>query len=226
MDYLSSVDACVDRIVERTGKKLTLAAPLGLGKPNVLLNAIYRRAAADRSLKLTIYTALSLERPHPKSDLERRFIGPFVERHFGADYPDLDYVKALHANALPPNVRVHEFYMQSGAMLRVGAAQRDYISMNYTHVARDIVGSGIDVVVQLIAMREEDGVRRYSLACNPDVTLDLLDRIAQAGARKPMLVGVVHHDLPFVGNDAQVAADVFDVIVDSAECQHELFALP
>ena len=226
VEYLTSVEACVQRIVDRCGLSLKLAAPLGLGKPNVLLNAIYARAQRDASLQLTIYTALSLERPNAKSDLERRFLDPFVARHFGENYPDLEYVIALHRNALPPNVRVHEFYFQSGAMLHVGAAQRDYISMNYTHVARDIVGNGIDAVVQLIAVRDVDGVKRYSLACNPDVTLDLLDRIEQAGDKRPMLVGVVHHGLPFIGNDAEIAPDIFDVILTDASCQHTLFALP
>jgi acyl-CoA hydrolase len=226
VEYLSSIDDCVDRIVNHAGKDLKLAAPLGLGKPNVLLNAIYKRAQDDASFNLTIYTALSLERPHAKSDIEKRFLDPFVARHFGANYPDLEYVLALHRKSLPKNVRVHEFYMQSGAMLRVGEAQRDYISMNYTHVARDIVGSGINAVVQLIAVREELGTTHYSLACNPDVTLDLIDHIAKAGGKRPLLIGVVHRDLPFIGNDAEVSPETFDVILGDPSSEHTLFALP
>src|SRR5689334_12877682 len=134
-EQLTSVAACVERILAHSGPALRLAAPLGLGKPNVLLNALYKHVEGDPSLRLDIYTALSLARPRAKSDLEQRFLGPFLERHFGADYPDLDYVGAQHAGALPANVRVHEFYMLSGAMLGVGAAQRDYASTNYTHVA-------------------------------------------------------------------------------------------
>ncbi len=225
-EFLSSNEVCVERILTHGRGDLRVAAPLGLGKPNVLLNAIYRCAQSDPALRLTLYTALSLARPQAGSDLERRFLGPFLERHFGPDYPDLAYVAAQHANALPSNVRVHEFYLQSGAMLGVAQSQRDYISMNYTHVARDVVGAGINLIVQLIAVREEQGRRRYSLACNPDVTADLLERIAAAGAVRPMVVGVVHPDLPFVGNDAEVGADFFDVILDDARNRHALFALP
>ena len=156
-EQLTTVATCVDRILAHAGPALRLAAPLALGKPNVLLNAIYRRVAAQPELHLDIYTALSLARPRAKSDLERRFLGPFLERHFGADYPDLDYVGAQHAGTLPANVRVHEFYMLSGAMLGVGAAQRDYASMNYTHVARDLATFGINVIVELIAARDEGG---------------------------------------------------------------------
>src|SRR5262245_52596736 len=112
-DRHDSVERCAERILERCGPRLAVAAPLGLGKPNALLNALFARAERDPGLALQIYTALSLARPVPKSELERRFAAPFIERHFGRDYPDLAYVKALRAGRLPANVRVSEFYLQS-----------------------------------------------------------------------------------------------------------------
>src|SRR5262247_1223916 len=136
-DKHDSVEACAARIIERCGTRLAVAAPLGLGKPNALLNALYRRAEKDSSISLQLYTALSLARPVPKSDLERRFAAPFIDRHFGRDYPDLAYVNALRSGRLPANVRVSEFYLQSGAMLGVEPVQRAYTSTNYTHVARE-----------------------------------------------------------------------------------------
>ncbi len=220
------METCVERILAHAHDGLRLATPLGLGKPNVLLNAIYRRAERDPALKLTIYTALSLARPKAKSDLERRFLDPFLTRHFGTDYPDLAWVAAQHANALPANVRICEFYLQSGAMLGVAQSQRDYASLNYTHVARDLVGIGINVVVQMIAAREENGSVHYSLASNPDVSLDLLDRMAAAGVPRPLVVGVVHPDLPFIGNEAEIDAGIFDIVLDDSACRHTLFALP
>jgi len=225
-EMLTSVDSCAARIFEHAGAELRVAAPLGLGKPNVLLNALYRRVAADASLRLDVFTALSLARPQPKSDLERRFVEPFLARHFGANYPDLLYVAAQKSGALPANVRIHEFYLQSGAMLGVESAQRDYASMNYTHVARDLVDRDINVIVQLIAAREEAGRIRYSLACNPDVTADLLERMRDAGQARPYVVGVVHPDLPFVGNEAEVETEFFDALLFDQANRHELFALP
>ncbi len=223
---LSSIGECVERVLAHAGSDLRLGAPLGLGKPNVLINALYAYAEQHPQFHLTLFTALSLERPQAKSDLERRFLEPFLARHFGTDYPDLAYVKALHAGRLPANVRVHEFYLQSGAMLGVGEIQRNYICMNYTHVARDMHGVGINAFVQLIAVRDDGGGRRYSLACNPDITADLLDQIAAAGTPRPLVVGVVHPDLPFIGNDAEVDGGFFDVVLDDPHCRHTLFALP
>ncbi len=46
--------------------------PLGLGKANHVANALYRRVADDPSMNLPIIPALSLERPAPASELERR----------------------------------------------------------------------------------------------------------------------------------------------------------
>jgi acyl-CoA hydrolase len=222
---VSRVDACVERILACAGNGLRVAAPLGLGKPNVLLNALYRRAVADPGLILHLYTALSLSRPVATSALERRFLGPFLERHFGSDYPDLEYAEARRAGRLPANVRVSEFYFQSGAMLGNDDAQREYVSLNYTHAARDLAEMSINVVTVLVARRNESGRERWSLACNPDVTQDLLDAIAASGRPRPLVVGVVHPALPFVGNEAEVDETFFDVLLDDPACAHTLFAV-
>jgi acyl-CoA hydrolase len=219
------VDACVERILTRAGNALRVAAPLGLGKPNVLLNALYRRAVADPGLSLHLYTALSLTRPAATSDLERRFLAPFLERHFGAGYPDLEYAEARRAGRLPANVRISEFYFQSGALLGNEDAQREYVSLNYTHAARDLAEMSINVITQLVARRAESGRERWSLACNPDVTRDLLDTIAASGRPRPLVIGVIHPELPFVGNEAEVDEAFFDVLLDDPGCAHTLFAL-
>ena len=230
MDTASRSDALetvVDRILAEATDHLAIAAPLGLGKPNHLLNAIYRRFKSDASRRLTIYTALSLDPPAPGSDLERRFLAPFLARQFGEDYPRLEYVIDLKADRVPPNVRVQEFYFLSGAMLHSSKAQRDYASINYTQVARDLADSGeLHAIVQLVARRGEGENARYSLSCNPDVTLDVLDAIAAAGGRRPLLIGVVHPELPFLGGDAEVDARLFETLIDDGVPPQPLFALP
>src|SRR5689334_24879940 len=83
-------DRLADAIIERVGKTIVLALPLGLGKANHIANALYAKATADRSIKLTIFTALTLEPPHAHQELERRFLEPLARRLF-AGYPALDY---------------------------------------------------------------------------------------------------------------------------------------
>jgi acyl-CoA hydrolase len=221
-ERLAGLNLAVDRILERTGGRVVAATPLGLGKPNRLLNALYGRVKADPKLELELYTALSLARPTPPPGLASRFAGPFLERHFGADYPDLQYVLDLKGPGLPPNVRVYEFYFQSGAWLGIEAAQRHYASINYTHVARDLAGRGVNVVIQQVARRGD----RLSLSSNTDVTLDLLDRMAAAGKPRPLLVFVVHPDMPFIGNHAELDIEFPDLLVEEPGTPHRLFGLP
>jgi acyl-CoA hydrolase len=221
-----SVEQCAALIAERRGPRLAVAVPLGLGKPNALVNALYRRAEGDPRLALHLYTGLSLARPRPKSELERRFLAPFAARHFGANYPDLAYVEALRARRLPGNVQVSEFYFQSGAMLGFEPAQRAHMSVNYTHVARALAAAGVNVIVQLVARRITPQGTRYSLSCNPDLTLDVIDRMAAEGLPRPLLAAQVHPDLPFLGNDAEVPPEFFDLLLDAPGTRHELFAVP
>jgi hypothetical protein len=90
-----------DKIVERVGRNIVLALPLGLGKANHIANALYAKAVADSSIKLTIFTGLTLVAPHPKNEIERRFLGPVAERTFGG-YPPLAYAEAIRTKTLPP----------------------------------------------------------------------------------------------------------------------------
>ena len=90
--FIDSIDAAVDHVLDTIRATSCSGIPLGIGKPNPFVNALYRRIKANPARRLRIVTALSLEKPVGKSDLERHFLEPLVERVFG-DYPDLDYVK-------------------------------------------------------------------------------------------------------------------------------------
>src|SRR6201991_1159611 len=220
-ERLPDIAAAVARILAVTGGHPRVAPPLGLGKPHDLLNALYAEVAERTKPSLTIFSTLSLTRPRANPGLEARFLDPFLDRHLGLDFQGLDYAAAQARDALPPNVHVHEFYLQSGPLLHSAPAQRDYISQNYTHVARDLVGRQINVLVQLVAASGE----RISLSTNPDLTFDFLDRQAAAGQPRALCVAVVHPDLPFVSGNAEAPAGFFDVVV-MPEKAPSLFALP
>src|SRR5690606_9729737 len=123
-EFIDSLDLAVDRLLARVPGPLAVGAPLGIGKPHRLLNALYGRIERDPSRSLALCTALSLDPPTPGGGLEGRFLGPFVARHFGEDFPRLDYVAAQKRDALPANVTVEEFYLQSGALLGSTQAQQ------------------------------------------------------------------------------------------------------
>src|SRR5215207_9222228 len=99
------VGEIVEEALRRVGKRVCLALPLGIGKPNLIANEFFRRARGDATIDLTIVTALSLRKPTGGGDLEKRFIEPLAARVFG-NYPELDYLAAVRSGALPANIRV------------------------------------------------------------------------------------------------------------------------
>ncbi|MEM9301983.1 MAG: acetyl-CoA hydrolase/transferase C-terminal domain-containing protein [Pseudomonadota bacterium] len=220
-----SLDDVVSWTISRVGKRLVLATPLGLGKPNALLNAFYSRAKSDPEISLEILTALNLVPPLGGNDVEKRFIRPFSSRFFGDDYPRLDYADDQLAGRLPSNVQITEFYFQSGSRLGNEHAQRHYISANYTHVARDAMDRGVNVMVQMVSAGEVDGQPMLSLSSNPDVTLDMAHRLTFQPDYPLLKIAQVHEDYPFLHGDAVVPYDFFDVIVEPP-AKHTLFALP
>jgi hypothetical protein len=217
-------DDIAEEIVRDVGTNLVVGLPLGLGKANHIANALYARAAADRAINLTFFTALTLEKPRPKSLLERRFIAPVIDRLFGG-YPDLAYAGALHADALPPNIRVIEFFFLAGKWLHVPFAQQHYISANYTHAPSYLLTRGLNVVMQLVAKRVVDGETRYSLSCNTDTSLDLL-RARAEGRASFKVFGQVNSELPFMPGAGDLAAEEFSAVLDGPETDFPLFAPP
>ena len=78
----SDPEAMAEDIIRDVGTNLVVGLPLGLGKANHIINALYARAAADRAINLTLFAALTLEKPKPASLLERRFIRELLGKCF------------------------------------------------------------------------------------------------------------------------------------------------
>lgn len=221
---LTSLEAAVDHILDTIKGPIVLGIPLGIGKPNPLVNALYRRIKESSTRELTIITALSLEKPVGHSELERHFLEPLVERVF-ADYPDLEYVKDSRAGQLPAHIHVREFFLKTGDYLGNDTAQQNYISTNYTFVARDMAVQGINVLAQAVAAKEQAGSLRLSLSSNPDVTQEVVARLRASG-QALVTIGVVNQAMPFMPNGAEVPGDYFDLLVTDPAATHTIFAPP
>ncbi|WP_248804031.1 acetyl-CoA hydrolase/transferase C-terminal domain-containing protein [Pseudomonas sp. MWU13-2100] len=220
-----SIERAVEEVLARLPVHIHMASPLGLGKPNRFINALYQRIRQLPERRLTIYSALSLGRPALGDGLQRRFLEPFVERVFG-DYPELDFLAALRRDNLPPNIHVQQFFMQPGSLLHSTQAQQDYVSSNYSHAARDINAAGLNLIAQLVAEAPEHP-GHLSLSCNPDITLDLLPMIARrrAAGETILLLAQVHSDLPYMPGDSELSRDAFDLLIDEPE-RSTLFSTP
>ncbi|HEY2274122.1 MAG TPA: acetyl-CoA hydrolase/transferase C-terminal domain-containing protein [Steroidobacteraceae bacterium] len=226
-EIFDDVGHCVDAVLRRVGTRIVLALPLGIGKPNPLANEFYRRAARDPAIDLTIVTALSLMKPVPRSELEARLVTPLAARVFGS-YVEPEYARAVRSGSVPANVRVIEFFLTPGAFLNAPQAQRNYLCANYTHVAREVLAHGVNVVAQLVARRTVGGQTLLSFGSNADVTPDLLPAIgaARAAGRDIVLIGEVHGQMPFMTGHAQVEPERFDFLVDDPRYDFDLFGPP
>lgn len=223
--HLCSIDQAVEQVLSRLPAHIHMGLPLGLGKPNAFVNALYARVRDLPERRLTIYTALSLGRPPLGDGLQRRFLEPFIERVF-ADYQELTYLPDLRNDQLPPNIRVEQFFMQPGGLLHSDCAQQQYVSSNYSHAARDINAKGLNLIAQLVAATPERPVH-LSLACNPDITLDLLPMIAtrREAGETILMLGQVHAELPYMPGDSELGMEAFDLLIDQVE-QSRLFSTP
>ena len=231
---IDTVETSVDHMFAVCGKKIVLGLPLALGKSHAFANEVYRRAKADPEIQLIIATALSLEKPVAGSELEKRMLGPIVDRIWKG-VPDFDYMVDLRNNEIPPNVVLKEFYFKAGSFIGVDLAQRNHYSSNYTHVVRDMINEVLVdkpdwglVFCQLVAKKEIDGRTFYSESCNADLGLDLVTFYPELKHRNiPFLrIAQVNSQLPFMYGDAVHEADAFDIIIDNPEYDTPLFSVP
>ena len=158
--------------------------PLGLGKANHIINALYARAVADRQHQSDAVFRADAGKTKTLQSAGAPLHHACHRSPVRFGYPDLAYADALHAGELPPNVRVIEFFFLAGKWLHVPFAQQHYISANYTHAASYLLARGLNVVHPTGRQANViDGVARYSLSCNTDTTLDVLRARAQGDGR-------------------------------------------
>lgn len=223
----SDVKKSVDDVLDYMGNDICFAMTLALGKPVLFINELYRRAKEDRTIKLKIVTALALERPRMGSELERRFMGPLVDRIFDGT-PEFQYMHDFRSGRLPKNVEIYEFFNKAGGYLQTPEAQRNHLNSNYTHVVRDAMDFGCNVFGQLITCREIDGRMMYSMGCNTDICIEAIREMHKVRAKggKVAIIGEVNTQLPFMYGDAVVEGDLYDVLLQGPDFNYPLFGPP
>ncbi|CAM4325020.1 acetyl-CoA hydrolase/transferase C-terminal domain-containing protein [Palleronia rufa] len=205
----TDADAIAQEVIRRTGGDIRLALPLGIGKPVTLADALVRAVRDRPDARLSIFTALTLERPVPSNDVERRFLSPAMDRLFGTQDGPL-YARLMRTGELPDNIEVNEFFLMAGRWLGVAAAQQAYISANYVHARDVLLRRAPNVVMQLVA--ERDG--RFSLSSNTDISADLFGFRAD-GTADFLAVFEVNPDMPFMdGPGATIAPGDVDLVLD------------
>ena len=206
----TDADAAARAIVDRLGKEIRVALPLGLGKPVTLLNALTRLACDDPELHLSIFTALTLEVPQA-GGMRGRLIAPAADRLFGA-YPEILYATLRRQGRLPENIEVQEFFLAAGSLLGNDYAQQHYIPANYTYACDVLVARRPNLLLQLCAGTAE----APNLSCNTDITADLL-RLRAEGRVDFLMAGERNDALPVMAGEAPVPAGEVAIWLDPPE---------
>jgi len=222
--FFADLEQCVEALLAKVGKKVVIAG--GFGRPVHIFNELFRRAQADPGIELTIITGVSFARPKGSSDLEKRFLDPFVERVFG-NLPELDYMQPYLRGQLPKNIEIVEVFLQAGGFLGNSHAQQNYVYSNFTHWLRDMIEQGCNVFSQMIARREIDGGMAYSMSGDA-YALDILPRLQalRDQGKEIAVIGQVNDELPFMYNDAIVPVDTYDFILEDPKYNHTLLGPP
>jgi len=223
----NDVKKTVDKVIEHVGKEINFTMTLGLGKPALFINELYRRAKEDPEIKLKIITALALEKPTGKSGLEKRFAGHIADRLF-AGTPDFDYMIDFRAGTLPENIEIFEFFNKAGGYMNNPGAQQNHINSNYTHIVRDAFNMGANVFGQLLGCREINGKMMYSMGCNTDICVQANEKViyGRSIGKKLAIVGEVNERMPFMYGDAVYEAESFDILLRGPQYNYPLFAPP
>lgn len=221
------VRKCVDDVIQYIGKDICFGMPLALGKPVRFINELYMRAKEDPSIKLKIVTALPLEKPSGKSELEKRVMNAVIPRLFEG-VPDLEYMLDYRAGKLPPNVEHYEFYSKAGGYLNDPQAQQNHIASNYTHIVRDALDFGVNVFGNLVSYKEINGKTCYSMSCNTDIVVEGLKEIKKRRAKggKYLIIAEANKNAPFMYGDAVFEANEYDCILQGPDFDYELFGAP
>lgn len=223
----NDVKKSVDDVLDYMGNEISFAMTLALGKPILFINELYRRAKEDSTIKLNIVTALALERPRFKSEIEKRFMGPLVDRIFKGT-PEFDYMHDFRTGKLPKNIEIYEFFNKAGGYMETPEAQRNHLNSNYTHVIRDAMDFGCNVFGQLISCREINGKTMYSMGCNTDICIEAIRELHKMRVKgsKVAIIGEVNTRLPFMYGDAVFEGDHYDMLLHGPEFNYPLFGPP
>ncbi len=223
----NDVAEVVDQIIKYLGNDLRTSFPLGLGKPMLFMNELYRRAKENPEIKLEIATSLTLEVPKGKTDLEKRVLKPIVSRVFNG-VKDFDFLIDYKNGTLPKNVTFCEFYSKAGSILNDPVAQQNHIASNYSHATRDGVDRGANIFGQLLSSYSSDGKMLYSMGCNTDIGCEALPvyQKRRANGEKCVTIGEVNKNLPFMYGDAIVDKSEFDFVLEGDQYNLPLFGAP
>lgn len=219
-DLVHDTASALARILERCPQHIVVAAPLGLGKPNRLLNAVYRARRATTPVVRCSCSPHCRWRGRSRSRGWRR---ASRSRSLSATSGPTTPISTTCSICVPGEHRRTSACTNSSLPVRCLARCRSRtapLRLDQLHPCRE-GGARPDPAADGRAPR-----RSAQPVVQPRCHPGIVERMAANGQARPYVVAVVHPQLPFLGNDAEVGLDFADLLVEDPGESHRLFALP
>ena len=141
---------CAEAIVDRVGREIVLAVPIGIGKPNRWstrsTGSPRPTGAFAQNLHGHVAGAAALSH-QPRAALRRAPARSGCSRAIRNCYT----CRRCASAGCRPTLKCSEFFLQAGAWLANPNVQQHYTSLNYSHVAGHLSGLGPTRSAQLVA---------------------------------------------------------------------------
>ncbi|MCP4136001.1 MAG: hypothetical protein GY754_33840 [bacterium] len=213
-NYHTNIEECLDEIITRLNKKICIGIGCGVGKPVNLMNALYLRAKADPEIDLTIISALTLEKPVGKNDLQKRLLEPMMARIF-KDAPDFEHVLDLRKNRLPKNVKLYEWMLPPGGFVMHDTAQRMHVAGSFSDSPRDIISKDMNICSHMAASAVIDGKKVISGGSDADVVSALVNwSLEEKKNSEKLIIAEVNENVQFLWGDMIYDPETYDYIFE------------
>ena len=219
----SDPEAIAEDIIRDAGTEPVVGLPLGLGKANQIVNALYARAAADRAIRSHLLFRADAGKTEASEPAGAALHRPVIDRLFGG-YPDLAYADALHARRFRPisASSSFSFWPEGGCMCR----SRSSI------IFPQIIPMPRHICWRAGSTSSPSWWRNaWSTACALQPELQHrhhagILRARAEGRASFKLVGQVDSELPFMPGAGDLPAEQFSAVLDSPKTEFPLFAPP
>ena len=170
---------CAEAIVDRAGRDIAIAMPIGVGKPVALVNALYRLAEADRRIRPAHLHGAEPGRPPYRTTLERRFVEPLLER-CSTTIPT-STTSGRCAGGPAAQHRGHRILPAGRRLAFQCAACNEATRASTIRRSPRIWSASAPTFSASSSRRIRKRAARVSFSSNTDVTLDMLPYISDGG---------------------------------------------
>jgi hypothetical protein len=208
-----NVQEAAAQAINKTGRRIFVMSPIGVGSGNAYLNELAGYAKKDE-IDLSVFAALTLERPRLPDSASAGLRNSIYER-INRGYTTFSYfdecAEAVRLGApVPRYLTYHSYYYTPGLGGRVPGLQADYTAVNFRDANECARMRGLNMVVMKASRRGG----KYNCGTNVDIMLRAIRDVKNAGGTVMLLE---NENMPYVYGNAEIPENCIDFVASSNE---------